>query len=791
MLSSRQRTRPGCPLSRGQTLRTALAIFPFIVQDNLGGSMKSTLMIGMGLVALQALGAVPAIAQDAAPEGASEEGDADTLPSIVVTAQRRSEDVQKAALSITAVSGREIERRGLSSTEELGTLTAGLQVNPSAGPYTTFSVRSVSSLSGNAFADPAVAANINGVYLATPTVIHGLYYDLERVEILKGPQGTLYGRNATAGAINIIPNRPKFTFGASASADIGNFDRVNVGGMLNVPLSDTVAFRVAGQRVRRDGFMSDGTSDDKGEAVRASLLFEPGDDLSILLTGDFAHQEGKGPGATLRKSCALLGRPGAACFVADPYTAASDLPDQYIPFGLAPQTKQSFVDGDYYGAGLNIDWTTGLGTVSFVGGYRESKNSYKGSGTSWLLLEAQEPKQASAELRLASTGEGRLQYVLGAYYLDTEMTAHANSENSARANFSDQYTSLDGWTAAAFSQLTFSLTDTLRATGGLRYTYEEKSSDSRRYTLANTLGPDPVIPDEPVGAPVNVVVGSRHWDKVNWKLGFEYDVAPRSLLYANVSTGFKAGGFFYGPPGAQSYEPETVTSYVIGSKNRLLGNRLQLNAEGFYLDYRDQQVAFVKLIGTSATLVTENAGKSRAYGFELEGDFLATPNTRIGTQIQHLQAKYDSFTYLTIAPPGAASTCLVSPPVAGQFTVDCAGNTPLRSPRWTLVGSIEQTFPLSNGSRFVGEARARHETAFQGDVAYLPETKTYDTTRVDLGVSFVTADDRFTIKAYVDNLTDEETISNVTTSVTYANNPVVGINLQAPRTYGVRALFNF
>lgn len=753
--------------------------------------MKSTLMMGMGLLALQALGAVPARAQDAPPEGSPEEGDTNALPAIVVTAQRRSEDVQKAALSITAVSGRDIERRGLSTTEELGALTAGLQVNPSAGPYTTFSVRSVSSLSGNAFADPAVAANINGVYLATPTVMHGLYYDLERVEILKGPQGTLYGRNATAGAINIIPNRPKFTFGANASIDVGNYDRLTVGAMLNTPLSDSVAFRIAGQRVRRDGFMSDGTSDDNVEAVRASLLFEPADDLSILLTGDFAHQDGMGPGATLRKSCALLGRPGGACFVADPYTAVSDLPDQYVPYGLAAQTTHSFVDGDYYGGALNIDWTTGAGVVSFVGGYRESRNGYKGSGTGWLLLEEQKPKQASAELRLASTGESALQYVLGAYYLDTEMKAHANSENAARQNFSDQHTHLDGWTAAAFSEVTVPITDTFRATGGLRYTYEEKSSDSQRYTLANTVGPDPVIPEEPVGTPASVVVGSRHWDKLNWKFGFEYDLAPRRLLYANVSTGFKAGGFFYGPPGAQSYDPETVTSYVIGSKNRLLDNRLQLNAEGFYLDYRDQQVAFVKLIGTSATLVTENAGKSRAYGFELEADFLAAPNTRVGAQVQHLQAKYDSFNYVTIAPPGATSRCRVSPPSGGQFTVDCAGNVPLRSPRWTIIGSIEHTIALPNGSHIVGEARARYETAFEGDVSYLPETRTYDTTRVDLGVSFVTADDRFTIKAYVDNLTDEATISNATTSVTYANNPVVGINLQPPRTYGVRAFFNF
>jgi iron complex outermembrane receptor protein len=747
--------------------------------------MKPTLNIGIAFGALQAVTAASASAQQA------QESEADSLPSVVVTAQRRTEDVQKAALAITAVSGRELQSRGLSQTEDLSTLTAGLQVNPSAGPYTTFSVRSVSSLSGNAFADPAVAANLNGVYLAAPTVIHGLYYDLERVEILKGPQGTLYGRNATAGAINIIPNRPKFSFEGNASADVGNYDRFNVGAMLNVPLSDRVAFRVAGQRIRRDGYMSDGTNNDEGHAVRASLLFEPTADLSILLSGDFAHQGGDGPGATLRKSCALLGRPGRACFVADPYTAVSDLPDQYVPFGLAPQTHDSFVDGDYYGGALNVDWTTALGTVGFIGGYRGSDNSYKGSGTSWLLLEDQHPSQTSAELRLASSEPGRFQYVLGSYYLDTDMRAHANSENASRRNFSDQHTRLSGWTGALFSQLSYGITDTFRLTGGLRYTYEEKSSDSRRYTLANTVGPDPVIPETPLGPPATVVVGSRHWDKMNWKLGVEYELAPRSLLYANVSTGFKAGGFFYGPPGAQSYDPEEVTSWVVGSKNRLLDNRLQLNAEAFYLDYRDQQIAFVKLVGASATLVTENAGKSSAYGVELEGDVLVTPNTRLGAQVQHLQAKYDSFTYLTVAPPGASSTCRVSPPASGQFTVDCAGNVPLRSPRWTIVGNVEQTLPLANGGRLVAEALARYEAKFQADVAYIPETETYSTTRVDLGLSYVTPNDRFTLKGYVNNLTDRVTISNATVSASYPANPVVGINLQAPRTYGVRAMFDF
>ena len=467
----------------------------------------------------------------------------------------------------------------------------------------------------------------------------------------------------------------------------------------------------------------------------------------------------------------------------------SDLPDQYVRFGLPPQPHDSFVSGDYYGAGVNVDWTTGLGTVSFVGGYRGSRNSYKGSGTSWLLLEQQRPTQTSAELRLASSGSGPFQYVFGTYYLHTDMHAHANGENPTRANFSDQRTNLTGWTGAAFSQLTYALTNTFRLTGGARYTYEEKSSNSRRYTL-NTVGPNPVIPVNPVGNPTSVVVGSRNWDKVNWKAGVEYDLAPRSLLYANVSTGFKAGGFFYGPPAADSYDPEEVTSYALGLKNRLLENRLQLNAEGFYLNYRNQQVSFVKLVGTSATLVTENAGKSHAYGFELEGDYLATQNTRIGLQLQNLQAKYDSFSYLTVAPPPSTSTCHIAPS-SGQFLVNCSDNTPTRSPRWTVLGNLEQTLPLSNGGRLVGEAQARYESRFQADVSYIPESQSYATTRVNLGLSYMSPDDRLTVKAYVDNLTNRTTIANATVSLAYAINHVVGANVEPPRTYGVRASFNF
>ncbi len=754
--------------------------------------MKRNFAIGGSLLALAMFAAAPAHAAgvqgEDAPAAQQEENEG--LGEIVVTAQRRSENVQRAALSITAISGDDLTSSGINNTDALSTKTVGVEIQPSGGPYTTFSIRSVSGLSGNAFADPAVAVNVGGVYLATPTTFRGMYFDLDRVEVLKGPQGTLYGRNATAGAVNIIPNRPKFELGGNVGFAAGNYGHLDFNGALNVPLGDTVAIRIAGTRAKHDGYMSLGTNDEDVQALRGSLLFEPSSNFSLLLFADWAHEGGFGPGATLRKSCSALGRTGTNCFVADPYTDVGDLPSYYTSAGIAVQTRSPFLDSDYYGLGLNADLTTDVGTVSLIAGYRKSDVSYVTTATSWQLRENQRPEQKSVELRLASPDGQRLQYVFGAYYLDTEMHARANGESATRRTFSDQWTNLSGWTGALFGQLTYGLTDTFRLTGGVRYTYEKKSSDSRRYNIS-AVGPDPVIPPGEGTTPLNIVAGSRTWEKVNWKAGIEFDPGPSSLLYANVSTGFKAGGFYYGPPGSETYQPEQVTSYVIGSKNRFLDNSLQLNAEAFYLDYTDQQISFVKLVGGGSTLVTENAGKSYAYGIEVESEFLITPTTRIGAQVQYLRAKYQAFSYLTIAPPPSTSQCTVSAGPPPQSNVDCSGTVPLRSPRWTLLGSIEQTFPLANGGNIIADGNIRYEDEYQNDVSYLPLGISPATARINVSLGYVAPGDRFSIKAYVENLTDVVTISAETMSTSYAVNQAFGARLLAPRTYGVRGQFRF
>jgi len=738
----------------------------------------------LALLTGTALSLVPALAhaQDAtgvtrAPSSTSgaQQNDPAELEDIVVTAQRREENLQRAAISVTAVSGKDLATRGVTTAAGLTQVAPALQVSPAAGPYTVFTIRSVSNFGGNAFSDPAIAVNLSGVYLATPTAVQGLFYDLERVEVLKGPQGTLYGRNATGGAINIIPQRARIgERSAQLNLEIGNFERVAASGAVNLPLGDHSALRAAFQVLHRDGFLSDGTEDEIGQAARLSYRFEPSSTVTVDIVGDYTHQGGRGGGATVRKRCGT-----GACFVGDPWTSLSDQDAAYAP--LAPQSERQFIDSNYYGLMANVEVQTGLGTLTMVPAYRKSDIRYNSTQAGFQILEEQHPDQVSMEARLASPAGERFGWLIGGYYLHTSATARSNTESAAARTYSDQLINTSGETAAGFGQLTFAITPAFRLTGGLRYTWERKTSDSERYTVRNAPGPDPVIPVIPVGPPAFIVDQSLTFDAVTWRGGVEFDAGPRSLIYANVGTGFKAGGFFLGPPGANTYAPEKVTAYTIGTKNRFFDNRLQLNAEAFLLDYKDQQLGYVKLIPPAVVLVTENIGQVRTKGVEVEAELLVARNTRFGLQAQWLDAKVNKLVYNTIAPPAATSQCRITGTI-----VDCSGLRALRSPEWVFAASLEQSFPLASGDIVVANLFSRYEGPRELDISYIPETRAGSSTRTDAVLTYRVRDKGLSISAFVNNIENKVVISNATPNPSYSANGVVAATLRAPRTFGMR-----
>jgi iron complex outermembrane recepter protein len=278
------------------------------------------LLSSLSVIALAAATATAATAQESSPAQSQSGGRTPAqsaevigLEEVVVTASRREETVQRAALSVQALSAATLERANVTKPEDLNAIAPGLAI-ASAGNSPQAYIRGVGNFASNGLAEGAVAFNLDGVYISRPPSVRGMFYDLERIEVLKGPQGTLYGRNASGGAINVISRRPKLgETSGYMELQAGNYDLARGTAAVNVPLGDTVAIRAATQIMRRDGYLSDGTSDEKGDSARLQLLWEPTDAVSLLVSSNYQRAFGKGSGVILSPQLA-----------GDKYRAASD-----------------------------------------------------------------------------------------------------------------------------------------------------------------------------------------------------------------------------------------------------------------------------------------------------------------------------------------------------------------------------------------------------------------------------------------------------------------------------------
>ncbi|MCX7284279.1 MAG: TonB-dependent receptor, partial [Novosphingobium sp.] len=585
-----------------------------------------------------------------------------------VAAQRRVESLQKAAVAVSAVTGNDLIKSGITETANLGRLVPSLVIQPTGGT-TSFFLRGVGTNSQNSFAENAIAFNFNGIYVGRPTAPAGVFYDLERVEVVKGPQGTLYGRNATGGAINVIPKKPKLgTFSGEGTAEYGNYDSKKASLALNVPIGDIMALRVAGQIVDRDGYISDGYDDDKGEAVRASLLIQPSDMWSMTLVADYYNQHGKGAGAVLLPESRYAVPPVAdRISISDPVAQAAIRrlasgifappfcggPGNFVNSGcIALAGTDGYLDNKFYGVSATIVGDMGFGTLTFVPAWRRSDVNVRTYLPGFRGDVDDVAEQTSLEVRLSSKEDQRLRYVLGLFYFgENQVTENFFRQgNISTTRFNPR---LETQSYAAFGQLTFDVTDALRLVAGGRYTREEKSQLTS--TASGGL-PGPIQPA--LGTPFT---GDLTFEKFTWKAGIEFDAGPASLVYANVATGFKSGGFFVAQPPANTFAPETLTAYTVGAKNRFFGNKLQLNIEAFYWDYKDQQITFVGGVRTGAGIfaqgsTTVNAGKSRIYGAEFEARFAPTRNDLLSLNLQYLNGKYNTLRTSNFSPTGAPVT---------------------------------------------------------------------------------------------------------------------------------------
>ncbi|MDK2770010.1 MAG: TonB-dependent receptor [Sphingomonas sp.] len=638
---------------------------------------------------------------------------------MIVTAQRRTENVQKTPIALTVVTGEDIEKRAQVNLADVLSTTPAVQVSGNAGGGQVY-IRGVGSNNDVVYGNPAVNLNIDGIYQQQTSTVLSAMYDIERVEVLRGPQGTLYGRNATGGSINVITKDPSTDrFEAGASVLLGNYEHIRVQGMFNAPLSDSWAIRGAISFNDRDGYSNAG-SDARYVSMRLKSLFEVSPDVRIMLAARYLDEWGA-PAASVEAPLSARDDPWQSNYLLGVHRA------------------------DALGFDATADFTTGIGVLTAQYGHVESSrwdNRQLAGGTTSF---AYDENQDSLELRFASKAESPVSWVLGAFYLQSEQNRFTRENRIGGTTVGAAPVNALVETGAVFGQVTVPITDAFRVTGGARYTKETKK---QRYSA----NPQYTYED----------------DAVTWKAGVEFDLAPRSMLYGGISSGYKAGGFGE-DPASLPYSAEHVTAYNIGIKNRFFDNKLQLNAEAFYYDYKDYQASYPLLIGGVFYFLTRNAGEATVKGFEIEADAALSGNDTLRVSVSHLDARFGDFRYTDLTGPRDFSNLRMP-------------NTPL----WSGDISYEHRFDLANGGNVTAGLSSHLSLSYwtTGERTLDSEQPSY--TRTDLNLAYNAPDGRWSIAGYVRNLENE-----AVRVFGLANPTQRRLLLAAPRTFGMVGTVKF
>lgn len=733
--------------------------------------------------------------------------DAASLPEVVVTAQRRAENLQKSSVVVQAISPDQLAQSGIIQPADLGKLVPGLQIGM-GGAAAQIYVRGVGDFGSTSSTNPAVATNIDGVYIARAQAIAGNFFDLDRVEVLKGPQGTLYGRNATGGAINLITTKPKLDqFGGDISLEYGNFGEIKSEAAINIPIDHRLAVRAAVQIEDRDGYASDKSDDDQHGSGRLQLLFQPTDDVSLLLGGDYSHIGGKG--VTYYLSQATASAAGLS-----PWTSARSAAGNAALLAAAgplaplinPLTGASaFQDNDFWSLHAELTWQLPFANLTVLPAYRSASMRYNAfpastfeDGYNGFSNDRDTSHATSTEVRLGNQSAG-LTWVAGLFYFD-EKQSPTNSLDSGLFLNTASLSKVDTTNYAVFGQATYSLTDELRLVAGGRYTYDKRQlSDGQVYSLFPSLG---CLNPMQASCPIETLNGEKTFYKPTWKAGVEYDVTPINMLYATASTGFKAGGFSEAAVSvtgdqASSYEPEKLTAYELGSRNRFLDNRLQVNFEGFYWTYDDHQDSRTLFDAKNVVaLTTINNGNARIYGADIDVTAKVTGHDSFRIAAEYLNSRYTSFDYqqpaLVISPAGTG--CAFSPTakvgVTGPIVdINCTGRPLTHAPQWSGTINYDHLFELGSGDTIDAAADVRFASSSWLASDYTAAEKAPGYASLDLNLIYATANQAWTFDAFIRNVTDTAVYTGG-----YSNAAIPGFvvtNLAPPRTYGVRAAFRF
>lgn len=781
-------------------------------------------------VRLKVIGAFIAAALGAGSTAVS----AAQIEEIVVTASKRSESLQEVSASVTALTGAALARSGIDDPSRLSAVVPGF-VFGSSGNEARPAIRGARTNNVGPTAEAVVGFFEDGIYAANTTAVLSNYLDVNRIEVLRGPQGTLYGRNTFAGAVNVYTNEPDLdAFSGSINGEIGDYNRNSFQSVLNVPLSDNFGIRLAIGSEQHEGYITnhniEGPQDDlrnqDSQIIRLSAKWQVSDTTTVIARLSSAEKDvnstaiwgytqigcfindtdattetglsanatqyaghcyypgspNNGTGATIAAPDAT---PGAISLIEDPYNVYRNSPSRSY---LATDSLNITVDSELSFANLKV-----IAAVSELEGQNVSDFDYSGGshGGNTGLSQGfggrdQSFEGQSLEVQLSSKEGTALEWVAGAYWYTSENNnGFGFTSNGDYRPYGTNRDSFASDSSAIFGQATYSLNDELRLIGGLRLNKDE------RELSATTNFSD---------------------DEKTWKLGFEYDTSEDSMVYATASTGYRVGGVngsgqqAAGAPA--TFAAETVTAFEVGYKTTLLDGSMILNTALYHNQYRDMHAqSFVTACIDPAILTTciaseftENAGEVDASGLEVEMQWLPNEEWFVNGTLALSSSEFGEYNVGQVGGLGnyegrqdvtQATGTLAGQGVSPQLSFD--GWEPALNPELTGSLLVGRTIPLRNGS-LTPMIQVEYSSDYWGFDANIPGSQQGSYTRTDLRLTWANEDDSLEAELFIQNLEDEAVLVRAivfTPSQAAVSTASIQANYGDPRIWGFGVRYNF
>lgn len=718
-----------------------------------------------------------AMAQEAASSVDARAEQSFGLEEIVVTAQKRAENLQNVPIAVSAVTSSTIENMHATSLQGLMGVVPSIQLNNYVNTPNTAAVyiRGMGILEADPYAGQTVSIVVDGVpqYFSMGALLN--LYDIDRVEVLRGPQGTLFGANTTGGVVNVVTKQPTGELGGKLDITYGNWNRFDVNAAVDFPIvEDLLAGKVAVSHSQRKGWYTNivnGKSMDDRDltAIRTYLKLTPSADFDATLIGEYNRARN---GAPVQLNG---GVPGESLYV----PAGTEFPNAVLPMYQSPCTSMAVpckAPNKYYGANDSVDdvsdmdtyfvnltmnWQdTPLGDITSITGYKYFRlfEETDQDGTPLFLLDTRRDTKAwqfSQELRTSLQITDRINMILGGFYMKTHFN-HIQilrlpglglpGVRQANPQISGNY-SLSG-----FAQTYIDLTDKLKLQAGIRYTHEKTDMDAaiERYATDEFTGGE-FLPDLSIAAS-----GKKSWSNFGWKVGLDYQATPDHLLYGYWARGFKSGGFVGRigvPQDVGPYDPEYVDTFEIGAKADWFDRRLRTNIALFYTDYRDMQLSQQYFSEDDNGVFIQgntilNVASAEIKGIEFDATAAPIEGLTLTGSVAYLDAKYKQFLFTEIS-------------ALGVTVRDLAGARLQNSPKWSGSASINYEFDVGAGSMNANVLYTYTGSKFLTSQVNAPRSVIQPTNVWNASLDWKPTGDNWSIGFWGRNLFDKRYLANV------------------------------